>query len=146
MSYRLLADAIRRGAKMRPQGFGSMQNQLAFGTSCALLAAIEGLYGWPKSYHELCELHPYQSIPLAEDIFRKNDINKMTREAIADWVDSLADPLEPKAAAQDETAGPPYVSPTLVGEVRTPAAASPESDSDWASRKVAEVTRVKEAA
>ena len=113
MRYKELADAIRRGAKMRPQGFGSMAHQLNDGTSCALLAMIEGLYGRPRSYAALTQLQPYK-LPMAEEIYNKNDILRMTREQIADWLDSLEEPSE--------------------------------SDSDWATRKVAEVTRVKEAA
>ena len=113
MRYRELADAIRRGAKMRPRGFGAFPAQLESGTSCALLAAIEGLYGWPKSYGHLAHLRPYD-LPMAKEIVTRNDARGMTREQIADWLDSLEEPGE--------------------------------SDSDWAKRKVAEVTRVKEAA
>lgn len=44
-----LSEAIRIGARYRPQGFGGVCNQLIAGKSCALLAAYEAVEGYPES-------------------------------------------------------------------------------------------------
>ena len=116
MSYRLLADAIRRGAKMRPQCF---EVDFTATGSCAIGAAFHAIEGMPAFGDYVSELwmrRRFPAIPISvfRDIAARNDSLRMTREQIADWLDSLEEPRE--------------------------------SDSDWAKRKVAEVTRVKEAA
>ena len=116
MRYKELADAIRRGAKMRPQGFGGVKKQIALGTSCALLSAYEAIEGYPGAefcsrYLMLWAAKQFPNLPLSEVIARNDSVGQ-NREQIADWLDSLKEPGE--------------------------------SDSDWAKRRVAEVTRVKE--
>ena len=123
MRYKELADAIRRGAKMRPRQASNLLFD-GFGT-CAIGGAAEAR-GWVPTIVDI-DLKQWVakfvpeltggSVLDKESLFYKisfrND-SGWSREQIADWLDSLEEPGE--------------------------------SDSDWAKRKVAEVTRVKEAA
>lgn len=99
-----LSDAIREGAKLRPQGFGSMYSD---GKSCALGAAYEAAFGklpmendmplrrrFPilASHRTSCPECEYKYIrDLGTIITHLNDPPHLwTREAIADWLDSLS--------------------------------------------------------
>jgi hypothetical protein len=95
-----LSEAIREGAKLRPQAFGSYFNKN--GRSCALGAAYEACTGeknidlsnptfW-NAYPELLEMQrvdsPYESFSyLKSAILYLNDRAKWTREQIADFVE-----------------------------------------------------------
>lgn len=99
--YHDLAEAMRKGAALRPQCFGSYFWQ---GASCAIGAAYEGATG--RANEEVNRNHVLQLFP---DIAGKgcvcpscgeshtaytmmvhlNDTHKWTREAIASWMDSL---------------------------------------------------------
>lgn len=86
-----LSEAIRIGAKIRPQGFTDL---FADGKSCALGAAYEGATG------SMCANYEYGKITkqfpvigngsslnsLGEKIYRMNDYQRKTREQIADWL------------------------------------------------------------
>jgi hypothetical protein len=103
--YGVFSEAIREGAKFRPQGFGSL---LSGGASCAVGAALEAMLG---SVPPLNDLHPFfedvgypymvntvVSCPLGHcfmsnaksdlacTVLHLNDHHKWTREAIADWL------------------------------------------------------------
>jgi hypothetical protein len=90
-----LSEAIREGAKLRPQGFGELCEQ---GRTCALGAAIEGVWGYgsvwayeTKDGKNCIDLathfrNPHES--LYWDITTKNDHEKWSRERIADWLES----------------------------------------------------------
>lgn len=86
-----LSEAMRIGAAKRPQGFGLVFSQ---GKTCALGAAIEG-YGYDIStipldqWWSLPEVAPWEkNRELCESIVDRNDFGKMTREKIADWLES----------------------------------------------------------
>lgn len=93
-----LSEAIRLGAMMRPQAFGhySLQHK----GSCAMVAAAEVEGSEYRAYCDLINL-AYNYAPLScpacsheARIFcglvaHLNDNHRWTREAIADWVDSI---------------------------------------------------------
>ena len=92
-----LSDAIRIGAKIRPQCFGYLFKN---GGSCALGAAFEGLYGYPlpegsgfdtalmdKGGEWFYFIHP--SYEIFDEIVRRNDQYGQTREQIADYLESI---------------------------------------------------------
>jgi len=91
-----LSEAIRIGAKMRPQGRLAMFSD---GKSCAFGAAYEGIGG---NYRE--GMHLFETPSdffgsvwragvdgkyLADEILRRNDDRRETRESIADWLESI---------------------------------------------------------
>jgi len=91
-----LSEAIRIGARMRPQGFADLFDMA--GNSCALGAAYEGATGKTCSPHEYSKV--IQEFPflgcgatgrnlsdLAKTIYRMND-RQVKREQIADWLES----------------------------------------------------------
>lgn len=109
-----LSDAIRLGSMMKPQGFVSMLNG---GRSCALGAAMDAIGrlngftvtdmaadSWPF-------LNDKVGLPCGCDstdwawkdvITHLNDSHEWTREAIADWVQTIEDAqpvLQPAEAA-----------------------------------------------
>lgn len=67
-----LSEAIRRGEKMRPQSFTSTRDKN--GGSCAIGAALDGGYDRTIGYD------------LISEIVRLNDLERWTREQIADWL------------------------------------------------------------
>lgn len=79
-----LSEAMRIGAKIRPQAF---LNYFIDGKSCALSAAYEGVTGHPWSPARWAV---ERGVP--EDIVREilgmNDISRMSRERIADWLEA----------------------------------------------------------
>jgi hypothetical protein len=92
-----LSDAMRIGAKLRPQ---STSGGFAKGTTCAIVAAAEGLgfdlgasppsvtaaaWDFLKSRGVVDE--PYHAT-LAATIISHNDFDEWTREQIADWLEA----------------------------------------------------------
>ena len=113
MRYRELADAIRRGIKFMPYQTFYVDFD-GKGGACAFATAMVGCgENTGQSFLEWAKHHKIQDY-IVSQVVSFNDVSRMPREQIADWLDSLEEPGE--------------------------------SDSDWAKRKVAEVTRVKEAA
>src|SRR5882762_300527 len=93
-----ISEAIRIGARLRPQCTGQM---FLHGKSCALGAAYEALYGYPgldvvqmnTVIEGSCALNwlPKGFPTMAKydsAIFMKNDSGE-TREQIADWLEAL---------------------------------------------------------
>lgn len=96
-----LSEAIREGAKLRPQAFGEY---LKAGGTCALGAAYEALCvaeDRPVRTWFSEGIHPWETLLLAlmdgpcpacgylhyeNQIVHLNDTHKWTRERIADWV------------------------------------------------------------
>ena len=121
-----LSDAIRRGAKMRPQNIGSFFSEKGSGSTCALGAAAEGcgvlgaclnsssLYPlnnrWPMMYDSHHE-SPCGCIPtgwmLHNQIAHLNDIHKWSREAIAEWVETIENKQEPHPPRAEGDLAPP---------------------------------------
>ena len=87
-----LSEAIREGAKLRPQAFSAL---FCDGKTCALGAACDavGAITWRGDKGELTGFVPSHYFPALEDpdlylaITRMNDFQRMTREQIADWVE-----------------------------------------------------------
>ncbi len=93
-----LSEAIRAGAKLRPQCIGLFFKE---GCSCAAGAALEAT-GTPyleynkrsklvaQSYHEFYAtfLSRFPGISIGE-IICKNDSAGLSRESIADWVETI---------------------------------------------------------
>ena len=88
-----LSDAIRRGAALRPQGFGNYFG--LEGGSCVIGAAFEGKFGrregFPtclleEEFPELLVDIDYD-MPLLSALLRLNDEARWSREEIADWID-----------------------------------------------------------
>ena len=90
LKYHLLAEAIRRGAAIRPQCFGVVFSD---GKSCALGAAYEGL-GGDYEIPGTLNMHIYSTVwPTGFDFSKitvLNDQHYWTREAIADRLDDVA--------------------------------------------------------
>lgn len=98
-----LSEAIRRGAKRRPQAFGiffGFAGNGSHGGSCALAAACEGHWGMSSTYllsdggWDLCRIvqGPKQlpiRMRLLELIMILNDRLRWSREAIAEWVEMI---------------------------------------------------------
>lgn len=99
------SEAIRAGAKLRPQGFGELHEG---GKSCAIGAGREAIYGTLDSeqehYDQVRALFPYMqsratcpACPLRLTLFiityHLNDDHRWTREAIADWLESEEEKL-----------------------------------------------------
>lgn len=82
-----LSEAIRIGAKIRPQGRGGCN--AARGTSCALSAAHEAITGQPNTFVEYWStVKPLAPEHVLEAVYRKNDFDGWTRERIADWLEA----------------------------------------------------------
>lgn len=111
-----LSDAIRRGAALRPQGFGDYFDDRG---SCALGAAIEAITGnlifdddlWfdfpelecirvacPADQQGFC---PVGTTNLEIIITHLNDGHRWPREAIADWLDSISVEVVPSTVVQE---------------------------------------------
>lgn len=97
-----LSTFIRLGSKLRPQGFGALET--IKGNTCAIGAAFHAKMGMsPLEFHPsdtstfYCELtkifpeletHIYHNKTVLSSIITKlNDIDKLTREEIADWLE-----------------------------------------------------------
>jgi hypothetical protein len=101
-----LSEAIREGAKLRPQGFGAFftTDEDDKTCSCAVGAAIEALTGKTHVHDEevaatiregwelfkSARIAPggayHDWLPRLLDISKRNDIRHHTREQIADWL------------------------------------------------------------
>jgi len=87
-----LSQAIRIGAKLRPQGFGQLWD--GHGT-CALGAAIEAIWGEGSIYSMPDGSRSYDDIrllfPFADrlNIDELNDKQRLTREQIADKLEAM---------------------------------------------------------
>lgn len=104
--YCCFSEAIREGAKLRPQGIRLRENRFDKNTSCAIEAGIDAIgadFEW-NDQHALCKLYPYlyqrAAFPLQPD--RQDDLFSIcymlndagwTREAVADWLQSEEDKL-----------------------------------------------------
>lgn len=106
--YCSFSEAIREGAKVRPQAFDSYFNS---GGSCAYGAGLEAMTGRITAAPSLVveqfrylmdsgatcpaclsdEAEPYKTI--AKVIFHLNDDHQWTREQIADWLESEEEKL-----------------------------------------------------
>lgn len=106
-----LSEAIRLGAMIRPQGYGSFVRD---GASCALGAAAEacGIGAddfeavgamWPWTLRRIFTIefisghdwsHQQCLVDAREVIWRLNDVHGWTRERIADYVELLEKRLE----------------------------------------------------
>lgn len=102
MSVIKLSEAIREGAKLRPQGRNAWFAEAKGGQiySCALGAAYEALFGLPpknenglrlvgdklESIYPELEDSTSAGIWLCNEISRRNDCMRQTREQIADWL------------------------------------------------------------
>lgn len=85
-----LSEAIRIGARMRPQCAGDF---FLNGGSCALGAALEAFGIDPKDakgfhYGNACDILGITE-GLAEHIAIRNDLRHWSRESIADWLESI---------------------------------------------------------
>lgn len=94
------SEAIREGARVRPQGFGELHKD---GKSCAIGAGREAIYGTTESdqqhYDQVRVLFPYlrTRVNCPAGCFVKstlfivtyhlNDDHRWAREAIADWLE-----------------------------------------------------------
>lgn len=108
-----LSEAIRLGAMLRPQGFGCTAF-VRSDESCALGAALEAVgkrsveYDGEKAFMVVKDEWPIletfvetptaafrqvrlrpKQIQFTDAVWRLNDIGKLTREQIADWVESV---------------------------------------------------------
>lgn len=116
-----LSEAIRAGAKLGPQCFGTMHDD---GGSCAIGAAFWALYGvekspvgvmhdakrswWPDAWLELIEATLGIPCPVCKDaqldlshvITHLNDDHKMSREGIAEYVETIEKKLGVKDLAE----------------------------------------------
>lgn len=95
MKPRELAAAIRKGAAMRPQGFGPGSGRMHKGDSCAPQAAAEAVTGQRLMYVGECCAALGIKETLAHEIWTKNDVDRMTREQIANWLDTLEPETKP---------------------------------------------------
>lgn len=128
---------------MRPQAYGALFKD---GGSCAVGAAFEAIYGYPlrngatfvsafraertfcgRIHNTVCDL----------DLWKWNDVERLTREQIADRLDSL----EPIAAPQPSTANT-TIAPSQegVGQGAVAVAAPRISDEVYTQRFIESVT------
>lgn len=119
-----LSEAIRAGAKIRPQGFGELYGSR--GTTCALGAAMDGsgMYGRINVYKHFpvctteafampCDcaspgVVPHEAVRvkiLAEGVAHLNDKHRWSREAIAEWVETVEKKLETEQAGSSSVVG-----------------------------------------
>ena len=103
-----LSEAIRLGAMLGPQAFGSLRT--SDGATCAIGAAIEanghrGVQTWWNLMSPGCPVGCDASdqvfstmILLSATIVHLNDDHHWTRECIADWVETVED--QPTAEIQ----------------------------------------------
>lgn len=84
-----LSQAIRAGAKLRPQRTGAYFHE---GKSCALGAAYEGMYGYIDDTTAMIATWVVQHFRLRESLVQeviiRNDKMLHTREQIADWLEA----------------------------------------------------------
>lgn len=114
--YCSFSEAIREGAKLRPQAFGA---GILDGGTCAYGAGVEAICGSlePAIYQAV---NPYQLFPYLRSgtecpgcgdtkvdflaaIYHINDMHQWTREAIADWLYAEEEKLGFVTITTDET-------------------------------------------
>jgi hypothetical protein len=106
----LLSQAIRFGAMLRPQTFGSFLDERG---SCAMGAALEAVgrtqFNIPKEWHWTFDRSWTSPVGLRRDLVWHmiqylNDELRWSRERIADWVEAREKEfLEPAAATEETT-------------------------------------------
>jgi hypothetical protein len=81
-----LSEAIRIGARIRPQGYGPPSTR-GEDTSCVLQAAVEGMTGRLLMSTDACA--DFLGLPgrLITTLWRKNDTERLSRESIATWLE-----------------------------------------------------------
>ncbi len=103
-----LSEAIRLGAMLHPQTYRDYRTRDAHGVTgtCALGAAEEAGFPDPMTYlHELrtwCPGCPANG-PLPAVIAHLNDQHRWTREAIADWVETIEPERQPADVSATST-------------------------------------------
>ena len=123
-----LSEAISLGAMLHPQAFEMLRSP--DGQTCALGAALDAVGGpqssyldlychWPDMLH-LVVTHPVLGVRtfLEDAIAGLNDRHRWTREAIADWVETIED-----AGMAAHAAGPRAVA--LLKWLHTPQGLAP---------------------
>ena len=119
--YIRLAEAIERGAKLRPQSiFGPFTN----GFSCAMGAAYEAMTGG-TDIEGYTRFNFGVSSSVVYSIICKNDYQRMTREEIAQWLRTLPEAQDTQPSTANPIAAP---SPEGVGQG--------EAASQWATEQV----------
>lgn len=83
-----LSQAIRIGAALRPYAKGDVREMWRQGRSCALLAAYEVLYGWPKDESGATNIYCFPGVdhPTISNIYFISD--NRGREAAAVWLEA----------------------------------------------------------
>jgi hypothetical protein len=102
-----LSEAIRLGAMLKPQGYGLLvgaDGSCALGAAadaCGQLDEVRRTYGFSKAYEFLNEAFPVLSATedcpgkphlrgrVTSIIVYLNDHQRWTREAIADWIETI---------------------------------------------------------
>jgi hypothetical protein len=78
---------MRLGAKMKPQCFGVLHVN---GGTCAIGAALDGIGALNRSTDRVfAQLFTYEGCKILDEIVKRNDYQRMTREQIADWLESI---------------------------------------------------------
>lgn len=97
--FKTLSQAIRVGAKLRPQGFGAESCRPKSNRTCALNAAHEAIFGVRATGTAIASInlglgrHGVVADPISGRVtiavvcFDLNDSHKFSREAIADHLD-----------------------------------------------------------
>jgi len=81
-----LSEAIRIGARMRPQCRGTFFRE---GGSCALGAAVEAKEGHPTlNFDQNWESYFGAPMKIMEEVTWMNDRSNFSREQIADWLEA----------------------------------------------------------
>lgn len=117
--YASFSEAIREGAKLRPQAIGYY---FSLGRSCALGAVLEISYGNTKhrDFVELNRAYPYMvkeehvcpeskcagNHTLLGLVLHLNDDHQWTREVIADWLETEEEKLGFVTVVENESAQP----------------------------------------
>lgn len=102
-----LSEAIRLGAALKPQGFGTLDTN---GHTCAIGAALDAVGQLDRAVNTAMPYEVAQNLwpilrandyELMSAIIRANDGDHQTREVIADFVEQYED-FESAQAAQDQ--------------------------------------------
>ncbi len=104
-----LSEAMRLGAMLSPQGFGTFRNRK--GATCALGAVAEAIGGiehlrlvYPildrRAEYPVADKAFYGGSSLFDTIVQLNDVHCWTRERIADWIEAEFE--KPEAATPVE--------------------------------------------
>lgn len=102
-----LSEAIRLGAMLKPQAYGRFYN--GYGT-CALGAALDASGQLPlcnRDFHARVKRTFGASFWLRARIIWRNDVNRWSREQIADWVETI----ENQHAGREEQSAKSFTEP-----------------------------------